>query len=288
MDICAEHVEGKSNECNETKGAQQSYQRNELVQENVTVGSSSVITSVHSMVNSPGDKYFTNMTGPNFGHTPAYYDSKHLQKELGKFDFNMMEILKNDRNNSSGSSDEDGVNMSSAENGEIVDLLGRDYDGHDLSPKSKARRAKCEKVSRLNINARERRRMHDLNDALDELRSVIPYAHSPSVRKLSKIATLLLAKNYILMQANALEEMRRVIGYMNAPGTAPVAPGCLDPFSSYGRFHADFMERDEERFAKIVAKQETEQKSSMSYMPSNTDLKNDYGSSRNSGPSAST
>lgn len=53
---------------------------------------------------------------------------------------------------------------------------------------------------RLNINARERRRMHDLNDALDELRSVIPYAHSPSVRKLSKIATLLLAKNYILMQ----------------------------------------------------------------------------------------
>jgi len=35
---------------------------------------------------------------------------------------------------------------------------------------------------------------------LDELRAVIPYAHGPSVRKLSKIATLLLAKNYILMQ----------------------------------------------------------------------------------------
>lgn len=56
--------------------------------------------------------------------------------------------------------------------------------------------------------------MHDLNDALDELRSVIPYAHSPSVRKLSKIATLLLAKNYILMQANALEELRRLITYI--------------------------------------------------------------------------
>lgn len=67
---------------------------------------------------------------------------------------------------------------------------------------------------RLNINARERRRMHDLNDALDDLRSVIPYAHSPSVRKLSKIATLLLAKNYILMQANALEELRRLIAYL--------------------------------------------------------------------------
>lgn len=74
---------------------------------------------------------------------------------------------------------------------------------------------KEQKMLRLNINARERRRMHDLNDALDELRAVIPYAHSPSVRKLSKIATLLLAKNYILMQAQALEEMRRLVAYLN-------------------------------------------------------------------------
>lgn len=66
--------------------------------------------------------------------------------------------------------------------------------------------------------------MHDLNDALDELRGVIPYAHSPSVRKLSKIATLLLAKNYILMQANALDELRRLIAYMNSSGVA-LPPG---------------------------------------------------------------
>ncbi|GIX78386.1 class E basic helix-loop-helix protein 23 [Caerostris darwini] len=76
------------------------------------------------------------------------------------------------------------------------------------------------KSVRLSINARERRRMHDLNDALDELRSVIPYAHSPSVRKLSKIATLLLAKNYILMQANALDEMRRILACVNQAGVA--------------------------------------------------------------------
>ncbi|KAH9422248.1 protein dimerization [Dermatophagoides pteronyssinus] len=76
---------------------------------------------------------------------------------------------------------------------------------------------------RLNINARERRRMHDLNDALDELRSVIPYAHSPSVRKLSKIATLLLAKNFILMQGNAIEELRRLIIYMYQSGV-PLPP----------------------------------------------------------------
>lgn len=65
--------------------------------------------------------------------------------------------------------------------------------------------------------------MHDLNDALDELRSVIPYAHSPSVRKLSKIATLLLAKNYILMQANALDELRRLLAYVQSTtGATPL------------------------------------------------------------------
>lgn len=74
--------------------------------------------------------------------------------------------------------------------------------------------------------------MHDLNDALDGLRAVIPYAHSPSVRKLSKIATLLLAKNYILMQAQALDEMRRLVAYLNhGQGlAAPVAAAPLAPF----------------------------------------------------------
>lgn len=81
---------------------------------------------------------------------------------------------------------------------------------------------------RLSINARERRRMHDLNDALDELRSVIPYAHSPSVRKLSKIATLLLAKNYILMQTKALDELRRIVAYQSGLGGLPLPPG-MDP-----------------------------------------------------------
>ncbi|XP_009473271.1 PREDICTED: class E basic helix-loop-helix protein 23-like, partial [Nipponia nippon] len=43
------------------------------------------------------------------------------------------------------------------------------------------KKPKEQRSLRLSINARERRRMHDLNDALDGLRSVIPYAHSPSV-----------------------------------------------------------------------------------------------------------
>jgi hypothetical protein len=53
--------------------------------------------------------------------------------------------------------------------------------------------------------------MHDLNSALDALREVMPYAHGPSVRKLSKIATLLLAKNYILMLNNSLQELRKLV-----------------------------------------------------------------------------
>ncbi|XP_077402455.1 class E basic helix-loop-helix protein 23 [Vanacampus margaritifer] len=94
-----------------------------------------------------------------------------------------------------------------------------------------AKKSKEQRSLRLSINARERRRMHDLNDALDGLRAVIPYAHSPSVRKLSKIATLLLAKNYILMQAQALEEMRRLVAYLNQGQslTSPI-PAALAPF----------------------------------------------------------
>ncbi|XP_044118205.1 class E basic helix-loop-helix protein 23 [Neovison vison] len=94
------------------------------------------------------------------------------------------------------------------------------------------RRPREQRSLRLSINARERRRMHDLNDALDGLRAVLPYAHSPSVRKLSKIATLLLAKNYILMQAQALDEMRRLVAYLNQGQglAAPVAAAPLTPF----------------------------------------------------------
>uniref|UniRef100_A0A9L0JIQ9 Class E basic helix-loop-helix protein 22 n=1 Tax=Equus asinus TaxID=9793 RepID=A0A9L0JIQ9_EQUAS len=84
-----------------------------------------------------------------------------------------------------------------------------------------------QKALRLNINARERRRMHDLNDALDD----------PSVRKLSKIATLLLAKNYILMQAQALEEMRRLVAYLNqgqaiSAASLPSSQAAGYPFSA--------------------------------------------------------
>ncbi|KAM6985543.1 oligodendrocyte transcription factor 2 [Aplochiton taeniatus] len=84
---------------------------------------------------------------------------------------------------------------------------------------------------RLKINSRERKRMHDLNIAMDGLREVMPYAHGPSVRKLSKIATLLLARNYILMLSNSLEEMKRLVseiyGSSHHSGFHPSACGSM-------------------------------------------------------------
>ena len=128
-------------------------------------------------------------------------------------------VMVDDRN----SDDDDAFSSADVD----VENLGQDYEGRD---RAGGKSGRPQKMVRLNINARERRRMHDLNDALDELRSVIPYAHSPSVRKLSKIATLLLAKNYILMQASALEEMRRLITFMNH---TPPPPPIFDPFSGF-------------------------------------------------------
>lgn len=76
---------------------------------------------------------------------------------------------------------------------------------------------------RLKVNSRERKRMHDLNQAMDGLREVMPYAHGPSVRKLSKISTLLLARNYILMLSSSLEEMKKLVGDVYGGGGSAAA-----------------------------------------------------------------
>ncbi|KAM8947203.1 class E basic helix-loop-helix protein 23 [Pelodytes ibericus] len=135
-----------------------------------------------------------------------------------------MDFNPNSRDRSGGSSDE--------QTGDEEDILDPSRGGSSYEGKVNGKKPKEQRSLRLSINARERRRMHDLNDALDGLRSVIPYAHSPSVRKLSKIATLLLAKNYILMQAQALEEMRRLVAYLNQGQTLSSSlTSTLTPFA---------------------------------------------------------
>uniref|UniRef100_T1JBS1 BHLH domain-containing protein n=1 Tax=Strigamia maritima TaxID=126957 RepID=T1JBS1_STRMM len=61
-------------------------------------------------------------------------------------------------------------------------------------------------LRRLESNERERMRMHSLNDAFQALREVIP--HVKMERKLSKIETLTLAKNYIMALTNVICDMR--------------------------------------------------------------------------------
>ncbi|KAG8452626.1 hypothetical protein GDO86_004420 [Hymenochirus boettgeri] len=71
--------------------------------------------------------------------------------------------------------------------------------------KKKMTKARLERfrVRRVKANARERSRMHGLNDALDNLRRVMP-CYSKT-QKLSKIETLRLARNYIWALSEVLE-----------------------------------------------------------------------------------
>jgi len=97
---------------------------------------------------------------------------------------------------------------------------------------------------RLKINSRERQRMHDLNSALDALRDVMPYAtgtrtgtgssssSASSVRRLSKIATLLLARNYIATLQKTVDEMSSLIIELQQQQSrrqSPTPSVCLQP-----------------------------------------------------------
>ncbi|KAM4554858.1 neurogenin-1 [Odontesthes bonariensis] len=80
------------------------------------------------------------------------------------------------------------------------------------------------KNRRLKANDRERNRMHNLNDALDELRGVLPAF--PDETKLTKIETLRFAHNYIW----ALSETIRIADLQaGKPAAAPLPrPPCLE------------------------------------------------------------
>ncbi|XP_023646364.1 neurogenic differentiation factor 6-A [Paramormyrops kingsleyae] len=75
--------------------------------------------------------------------------------------------------------------------------------------KKKMTKARIDRVKlrRMEANARERNRMHGLNNALDSLRKVVP-CYSKT-QKLSKIETLRLAKNYIWALSEVLSTGKR-------------------------------------------------------------------------------
>ncbi|KAF7495025.1 Neurogenic differentiation factor 1 [Sarcoptes scabiei] len=69
-------------------------------------------------------------------------------------------------------------------------------------------------MRRWKANARERNRMHSLNIALDRLRNHLPFVHGNdslshrSALKLSKIETLRLARNYLILLTEILHNTR--------------------------------------------------------------------------------
>lgn len=78
------------------------------------------------------------------------------------------------------------------------------------SQKKKLSHSRLDRVRlrRIEANARERHRMHGLNNALDSLRKVVP-CYSKT-QKLSKIETLRLAKNYIWLLSEILSTGKRL------------------------------------------------------------------------------
>ena len=74
-------------------------------------------------------------------------------------------------------------------------------------------------VRRVKANDRERNRMHGLNDALDELRSVLPTY--PDESRLTKIETLRFAYSYIYALTNMLEKEK---GEQLMPPMYPMPP----------------------------------------------------------------
>lgn len=87
--------------------------------------------------------------------------------------------------------------------GVVVDELGC---SRQRAPSSKQVNG-VQKQRRLAANARERRRMHGLNHAFDQLRNVIPSFNND--KKLSKYETLQMALSYIMALTRILAEAER-------------------------------------------------------------------------------
>uniref|UniRef100_A0AAY4D7R7 BHLH domain-containing protein n=1 Tax=Denticeps clupeoides TaxID=299321 RepID=A0AAY4D7R7_9TELE len=94
-------------------------------------------------------------------------------------------------------------------------MLGSLHGPRGLSKSTRELSAEEQQELRRKINSRERKRMQDLNVAMDALREVMGPGAPPTGRRLSKISTLVLARNYILLLASSLQEMRRLLGELS-------------------------------------------------------------------------
>ncbi|KAE9552382.1 hypothetical protein FO519_004395 [Halicephalobus sp. NKZ332] len=84
-----------------------------------------------------------------------------------------------------------------------------------LDPEEQDRLRQC-------INSRERKRMHNLNSALDKLRTTLPYSKSPNTRKLSKINTIIAAAEWITQLTSENSSLRSQVGDLGGQAPPPL------------------------------------------------------------------
>ncbi|KAJ3603795.1 hypothetical protein NHX12_028536 [Muraenolepis orangiensis] len=151
---------------------------------------------VHSPCPSPGSLYQESGSPASSGHSspPSY---RRAAKHLSALKVRELCMLKG---SSLGCSDEE-----AGDRGQRA-ASGRPANG-------------VQKQRRVAANARERRRMHGLNYAFDELRSVIPAFDND--KKLSKYETLQMAQIYINALADLLEGPVSAAHDKNASNSSP-------------------------------------------------------------------
>lgn len=122
------------------------------------------------------------------------------------------------------------------------DSSGDSLDSSGNTSYSYGSKSRVPEELRLKVNSRERQRMHDLNSALDGLRQVIPYSNAPTVKKLSKMSTLLLARNYIVMLTQSVEEMKKVVQDLSIKNSHRAAMyGAVGNISRYSPYKTPFI-----------------------------------------------
>ena len=116
------------------------------------------------------------------------------------------------------------------ENNKATSGVGMGNPSPDKKTRKRRRRDKSpsdvpvmKQVRRVKANDRERNRMHGLNDALDELRTVLPTY--PDESRLTKIETLRFAYSYIWALTQMLEKEKVEAG---------MSPGMFNPMPSNG------------------------------------------------------
>ncbi|KAM3605599.1 uncharacterized protein V6R79_001625 [Siganus canaliculatus] len=106
--------------------------------------------------------------------------------------------------------------------------------GNDTSLRNLKHKISCDKSAqrgrrRMKANDRERHRMHNLNSALDALRSILPAL--PDDTKLTKIETLRFAYNYIWALTETLRMADQQPGLTPAHDYLPVVSNLSSPRS---------------------------------------------------------